>query len=133
MFNQRERRRGLAVNDDVDRLVFGHGQPRDAHGGAHCVKIGKAVAHDEHAGGLVEKLGQGLRHDTGLDLGAALHRFGLAAEKFQTGALLDGGLVAAASQRQVEGLPRQLVVVGKALAAGAHADGDGGLEGAVFS
>ena len=117
--------RGAAAYRD-DRGHAAHlADAQHADGRADGVQVAHAVAHDQHAVALADLVLQSVCNDAATHMAALFDAVGDAAEKFETVDGLDGGLIAAAAQRDIDALAGHVLALGQRFAAMAYADGNG--------
>ena len=117
----------LRLNDDLGSPAQLPGGAANAHGGAHRVHVGEAVAHDVDVLGVRQKLSQSVGHDPGLDLGALFRGLGPSAVEGEVRLPPDHCLVAAPAQGHLQGKGGVLVERRDAVRLPAQADGEGGV------
>ena len=101
----------------------------NAERGAEAVHIRPCVAHDQHVAGVFDKLPQHVSHDAALAFVALFHRRKGSAVVLGVSALLpDDGLVASASECQVQGRCGSVLKLFERRLSGAYAYGKRGGE-----
>ena len=123
---QRPGERSLAVDGD-DRGHFAHfADAQHADGGADGVEVTHAVPHDDNAVAALDEVAQRIGNNAAADVAALLDAVGDTTVELKAVNGLNGGLVAAAAQGNVDALACHLVAFLQGLSAVADTDGQRG-------
>ena len=123
---QRPCERSLAVDGDDRGHIAHFADAQHADGGADGVEVTHAVPHDDNAVAALDEVAQRVGNNAAADVAALLDAVGDTAVELKAVNGLNGGLVTAAAQGNVDALACHLVAFLQGLSAVADADGQRG-------